>query len=226
MYFIRPVGEPEATGIDPELCERKILRNAAATVDLYRPVDYLESHLRDDGFYHSDLATRCFVPCGIHHPCSFQYKKACLIDGAAGLGDPLPNDSLISDWLSKSDPSLGLFTHHLKSTLGHADQAHAMMNPPGPEPSLRDLKTSALAEQNIFFRNADVIEENFRMSIRCIVKTKYIQHPLHGHAGRVHRDEDHRLLQVLRRRRIGLTHKYRDLASSVARSGRPPFPTI
>jgi len=52
------------------------------------------------------------------------------------------------------------------------------------------------------------------------------QRPLHRDARRVHRHQDHRLLPVLRCRRVALAHDDGDLAARRHGPGRPPFASL
>ena len=63
--------------------------------------------------------------------------------------------------------------HHLLQRLfGRADGAHAVMDAAGTEAALRDFKTPALAEQNVFHRHADVFEQHLSMAVRRVVDSR------------------------------------------------------
>ncbi len=84
--------------------------------------------------------------------------------------------------------------HHLLQRLfGHADGAHAVMDAARTETALRDLKTAALAEQNVFLGNANVLEQHLGMAVRRVVVAEHRQHLFDLDAGRVERHQDLRL---------------------------------
>ena len=91
------------------------------------------------------------------------------------------------------------------------------MNPPGAEPPLRDFEPAPFAEEHVARRHADVLEHHLSMSVRRIVVAEDVQHPHDRHAGRIARDEDHRLLLVaIGIGRIRLAHEDEHLAARVA----------
>ena len=68
--------------------------------------------------------------------------------------------------------------HRLERALGQADQPHAVVNAPRPEPALRDLEAAALAEQHVRRRHAHVLERDLRMAVRRVVVAEDRQHAL------------------------------------------------
>ena len=94
------------------------------------------------------------------------------------------------------------------------------------EAALRDLETAAFAEQDVFFRHANVFQKHLGVAVRRVVKAEHRQHLLHLDAGSIERHQDLRLLLVLRRLRIGLAHQDRDLAAGIADARRPPFAAV
>ncbi len=91
------------------------------------------------------------------------------------------------------------------------------------EAALRDLEAAALAEDHVVGRHAHVIEHDLGMAVRRVVVAEHAEHALDAHAGRIERHEDHRLLAMALRIRIGLAHDDRDPAARIADAGRPPF---
>src|SRR5262245_39616023 len=101
-----------------------------------------------------------------------------------------------------------------------------MMDPARTQPPLRDLESATLTQQQICRRHANVFEENLRVAVRRVIVAEHGEHALDRHAGRIHRDHDHRLLLVFRRCGIGLTHEDRDLASRITCARDPPLAAI
>jgi hypothetical protein len=72
----------------------------------------------------------------------------------------------------------------------------------------------------------DVLELDLGVAVRSVVITEHAEHAHDVDARRLARHEDHRLLQVARRLRVGLAHEDEDLAARVARTGRPPLAPV
>src|SRR5438445_42340 len=64
------------------------------------------------------------------------------------------------------------------------------------------------------------------MAVRSVIETEHGQHALDGDAGGTHWHEDHGLLPVRWRRRIGLAHEYTDLAARIAGARSPPLAPV
>jgi DNA-binding transcriptional LysR family regulator len=80
--------------------------------------------------------------------------------------------------------------------LGQADQAHAVVNAARSQAALGDLEAAALAQQDVGDRHAHILEHGFGMAMRRIVEAEHRHVAQHGHARRVARHDDHRLLLV------------------------------
>src|SRR5579875_1571052 len=101
-----------------------------------------------------------------------------------------------------------------------------MMNASGSQAALRDLKAAALAEQHVAARYANVCEAYFGMAVRRVVITEDRQRALDLDSRCVHRYQDHRLLQMRGRSRIGFAHEDEDLAARAAAVRRPPLAAV
>ena len=100
------------------------------------------------------------------------------------------------------------------------------MDAAGAEPALRDLEAAPLAQQDVLDRHAHVLELDLGVAVRRVVIAEHGQRPQDLHARRVARHQDHRLLLVARRVRIGLAHQDEDLAARVHRARGPPFAAV
>jgi hypothetical protein len=101
-----------------------------------------------------------------------------------------------------------------------------MMDSSWSKTTLRDLETPAFAKQHVGCRHSNVLEKNLAVSVWRIVIAKDRQHSPDCYSGQIHRYEYHGLLFVNRRRRVGLSHEDGNLASRIARTGRPPFQSV
>ena len=90
---------------------------------------------------------------------------------------------------------------------------------PGPRRSWRDLEAAALAEEDVVLRHAHVGEAEVHVAVGRVVVAEHVHRPEDLEAGRVHRHEDLRLLEVGGRVRVGADHADHDLAARVAGAG-------
>jgi hypothetical protein len=97
---------------------------------------------------------------------------------------------------------------------------------PGPSRPCAISKPRPFAEQHVGGRDAHILELDLHMAVRRIVIAVDGERALDRDAGRVERDQHHRLLLVLSRARVGLAHHDRDLAARIACAARPPFPPV
>src|SRR4026208_517659 len=91
--------------------------------------------------------------------------------------------ALFRERSAECDALLDTRTHQLQRALGDTNDAHAVMNAPGPEAPLRDFETTSLAEQHVRRRDAHVIELDLSVTMRCIVEPEHRQCPFDSHAG-------------------------------------------
>ena len=99
----------------------------------------------------------------------------------------------------------------LQGPLGGADGAHAVVDPPGPEPRLADREPVALSGDEVGRRHAHVVELELDVPLLVHV-AEHREGPLDRQPGRVLGDEDLALLPMGGRLRIGLAHHDEDRA--------------
>ena len=80
--------------------------------------------------------------------------------------------------LPKATRELDPPAHRLQRALGQADQPHAVVDAPRPEPALGDLEAPPLAEEDVRRRHADVLEEDLGVAVRGVVVAEHGQHRL------------------------------------------------
>ena len=90
------------------------------------------------------------------------------------------------------------------------------MDPPGAESSLRDLEAPAPSEEDVAGRYADVVERHLGVAMRGVVVAKNVQQAINLNARQVERNQNHRLLFVLRGRGVGIADEDRNLATGIA----------
>ncbi len=128
----------------------------------------------------------------------------------------------LRQWLAESFAADRAAAHHLQRLFRLADGAHAVMDAPWPQPPLRDLKAPALAQDHVRRRHADILETDVEMAVRRVVVAIDLHRPDLGHALRIGRHQDHRMLAVLVLA-AGLHHHDVDGAARIASARRPPF---
>src|SRR5205807_8701494 len=97
------------------------------------------------------------------------------------------NGALFGNLPSECNARIHATAHGFERSLGHADQAHAVMDSPWTQPPLSDLETAALAQQNIRRGHPDILERNFCVTMRSMIVAENRQHALHLDTWRVHR---------------------------------------
>ncbi len=133
---------------------------------------------------------------------------------------------MLGDLFAENSAREQTFAHLLERDFRRADGAHAVVDASRPEAALGDLEAAAFAKQHVGRRNADIVEDDFRVAVRCVVIAEHGQHADDFHARRVQRHEDLRLLFVLLGAEVRLAHHNGDLAMTVADARRPPFAAV
>ena len=178
--------------------EERVLTNARRTVGLDGAIDHAQRDVGSDHLDHRDLRARGLVPDRIHHVSGFQRQQSRLLDLHARSGDVGANGALFGDLFAEGDARLHALAHRFERTLGDADQAHAVMNAARAQTALRDLEAASFAEQHVRNGHAHVFETDFAVAVRRVIVAEDGEQSLDLHAGRVHRNQHHRLLLVAR----------------------------
>ncbi len=97
---------------------------------------------------------------------------------------------------------------------------------PGPETALRDFEAPAFAQQQIFRRHTYVYEIDFCVPVRRVIVAEHRQGAQDFDAGGFHGHQNHGLLAVAARLRIGLAHENQDFAARIAGARGPPFAAV
>ena len=226
VHFVRTVGKSQGARGRVSGGQRKVIADAAAAMHLDCPIDDLESHGGRGNLDHGDLLLGGAVAHRVHHIGGIQHQPAGLIDQNPRFGDALERHPLLRDALAEGDALLGALAQQLQRPFGQADQTHAMVDAPRPEPPLCNLKAASFTQQKILHRHAHVDEIDLRMAMRRVIVAEHMQLTQPPHAGRVHGHENHGLLAVQPRFGVGLAHEYQDLAARIAGAGSPPFAAV
>lgn len=99
-----------------------------------------------------------------------------------------------------------------------------MVNTTRPETALNDLEAAALPEDHVPSRDADVVEGDMAMAVRCVVVAVDREHAVDCDTVGVGGDQDHGLLAVrVLVSAVKLAHDDVDGAAGVTGTGGPPF---
>ncbi len=210
----------------PRAGQREIVADAGGAVRLDGTIEDAQRHPRHHHLDHGNLPARRLVAHGVHQICGLHRQQPRLLDFHPRLRDIGADRALLGQRLAESNAPGDTVAHRLERAFGDADEAHAMMDAPRAETPLRDFEPAALAEQHVRGRHTHILERNLCVPVRRIVITENREHAANRHAGRVHRNQNHRLLLVLLSSWIGFPHEDRDPAARIARARDPPFAPI
>ena len=101
-----------------------------------------------------------------------------------------------------------------------------MVNATRAEAALGNLEATSLAEQHVVVRHPHVVEQHLGVAMGGVVVTEHRQRAQHLDPGGIHRHQDHRVLLVARRLRVGQAHEDHHLAARVAGAGGPPLAAV
>ena len=196
-------------------------------MDLDGTVDDAGGHCGHDDLCGGDQVARGLVALAVHLFRGPQRQQARLLDLAPGMGDILPHRSLFAERLAERNARLRAGAHQFERALRAADQAHAVMDTAGTEPSLRDLEAAAFAEQHVGGGHAHIVVDDLGMADRRIVISEHAHVADDPDPRRVPRHQHHRLLQMLVGIvRVGLAHHDQQLAILAHRARREPLAAV
>ncbi|KRB79740.1 hypothetical protein ASE00_18685 [Sphingomonas sp. Root710] len=162
VHLVGSVGKAQQPRIGERRCKEMVVAGAAAAEHLDRPVEDLLRHQRRGDLDHRDLLPRRLVADPVHHVGGLHRQQPGLFDHDARLGDVFQRYRLLRQRAAEGMAQCGAAAHPFEHPLGHADQPHAMVDAARPEPPLGDVETAAFAQQHIFGRHADIVEQHLR----------------------------------------------------------------
>ena len=169
MHFVGPSAILSARAA-PIRERAVIIADARATVSLYRAVDNTLRHILARHFDHR-ISRR-----NLYYPPDPSWMRLSVSSLTARLdprfGEVVTNLSLRRQRPAEGRPLADAPAHRFERTFGETDQAHAMVNPSGPETTLRDLEAAAGPEQHIRGGHPHVLKNHFGMAVRRVVVPK------------------------------------------------------
>ncbi len=127
-----------------------ILGGAGGAVHLDRLVDHARAARCAPKNLMSEISSRAAsLPCGVDLPGRVERHQPRGMDVRARLGDPVLDVRLARERRAEHLALGGVATHQLEGALGHAEPAHAVMDPPGAEALLRDREPRSLLAETI-----------------------------------------------------------------------------
>ncbi|VXB60568.1 hypothetical protein PSEUDO8BK_30768 [Pseudomonas sp. 8BK] len=226
MHFVRAVGQAQGALHGIPVGQREVVGHPGAAVDLDRAVDHLQRHVRCNHLDLGDLAGGDLVAHGVHHISRIQGQQTGHIDLHARVGDVIDIAAQTGQRLAEGSTVDRALAHQLQRALSHADGTHAVVDTAWAKTALSNLESTALTQQHVLVRYADVFEQYFGMAVWRVVVAKYRQRAQHFHPRRVHRHQNHRMLSMARAIRVGQAHENHDLAAWIAGTGCPPLAAV
>src|ERR1700691_5315083 len=227
VYLVGAVGEPQRTRARPQVGQRELLAHPSPAVSLDRLVDDPLGHGGGDDLDRLDLGVRALVAHGVHQPRGLEHEQPGLLDPDPGLGDPVLDDALFGQRLAERRPAGGPLAHQPQRALGRADHPHAVVDPAGAQPGLRDREPVALPGDQVLLRHPHLVEHHIGVaSVRAVRVAEHVHPALVGDTWRVPGHEDHRVPRVAHRGPTGHSHHDEDPAVRVHRTARPPLAAV
>ena len=148
MYLVRPVDEAGVARVAVQHLEWHVGRVAEATMQLQRPVDDVVQDLGAEDLDHRDVGARRARAELVDLPGGVQRHQAGGLHLRGRVGDPALRGLLVLQQPSPHGSVERPLAHHVEGTPRHPEPPHAVMDPAGDEPVLRDQEALALlAEQ-------------------------------------------------------------------------------
>src|SRR5260370_38858279 len=138
-------------------------------MSLNRAVEYSQRHIRRHHFDHGDLGASGLAALRVHHPGCLKRQQTRLFDLDARVGDVSPNGSLFRDFSPERHAGRGAPAHFFERALGHADEAHAVMDAAWAQTALRDLEAAAFTQEHVGCGYAYVYEVDFTVTVRRVM---------------------------------------------------------
>ena len=224
MHRVGAVGKAQRARMDPGAGQRRVLADPRGPVHLHRFVDNHQRHLGGHNLDLADPGGRRARVALIHHPRRLQAQKPRLFDAHPAIGNDIEIGPQLRQRLAECLARAGALAEHLQSHFRLTDGAHGVVNAPRPQPPLRDLKTPAFAQQQVFARNPDRREPHMHMPVRRVVVAVDLHGAQHLDALGIGRHHDHRMTLVLGQGVVaGAHHDDIDRTARIASTAGPPF---
>ena len=104
----------------------------------------------------------------ISHAAFIVSRRACSIS-MRDSGDLGLDRALVGERLAERDALLRALAHQPQRLLGHADGAHAVVDPARAEPGLREREPAALLAEEVVGRDAHVVEQGLAVPAAGVV---------------------------------------------------------
>src|SRR5208282_1629043 len=197
MNFVRPIRDSQGANRSKQFGQRKICRDAGASVYLNGLVDNSQSDIWHGDLDLRDFAAGSFGANFIEHPCSLQSQQPSLLDHDSSIGNDIDVTTEFRERFSERYPLQRTAAQEFKRAFSRSQRAHAVVNAPRTKPPLRDFETSARSPNNMVERNSNAREADSAVSERGVVGTKHRHHPLDLDPRSIDRHQHHRMTLVL-----------------------------
>ena len=225
MRVVGPIEDPHGPVPSPHRRELDVVADACPAVDLDGPVDHVGRRPGDHQLRHGHRRAGCLVAVRVDLVGSKVAYLASLLDGNARLRDVLSHHALLRQRATEGRPLFRAADHELQCTLGSADRAHAVVDPPGAKALLRCREPAAPLPQQIRLGYADILEEDLAVAV-LVLPPKDRERADHGHARGVGWDEHHAVPRVPGSAWVCLAHHDQQGAPRVRRATDPPLAAV
>mmetsp|Transcript_76924 Transcript_76924/g.204158 ORF Transcript_76924/g.204158 Transcript_76924/m.204158 type:complete len:455 (+) Transcript_76924:153-1517(+) len=223
VHDVWPVANTQVAIAPVHLFQLGVLRNSMSAVQLYGVVNDLDNRAYARNLDHGDVALRRFEALLVGNTSSEVAELLAHGDLHPCLCNHLLDTVLLCQQLTEGLPPVRAVNHGGERLLRHSKGPHAMVDPPWTESALRNLEAAALAQDDVAFGHAHVVEDELGV---VVLLAEDRQRPQDLHARRVARHEDHGLLLVHGAGEAGLAERHEDLALRPDRSGDPPLVAV
>mmetsp|Transcript_130324 Transcript_130324/g.325046 ORF Transcript_130324/g.325046 Transcript_130324/m.325046 type:complete len:254 (-) Transcript_130324:701-1462(-) len=185
---VRPIGNAQCPHVCPHTCQRRVLTDPMCAVHLDGVINDLQRRAWSSNLDHSDVRLRCLEAHLVSHDCCQVAQLPALGDLDPCFSDGDADAVLLSKNAPESLPAVRPVHHGCKCQLRLADGPHAMVDPAGTQPALRDLETAPFAEKHVFLGDAHIVEDDLSMVVFLAEDGQWSQDI---HTWRIPRHKDH-----------------------------------
>ena len=195
-------------------------------MDLDSPVDHVVQHLGAEELDQGDLFAGGSRPLGVDDPCGVQRHEARGLHLSGGVGDPVLHRLVAGQLLAEGFALQRPLAEHVEGAARLAEPAHAVVDAPWPEPSLCDQEPLAAFADEVVFRHANVLVQDFGVAVSepLVLSGHRRDVPYLLEPWRVRRHDDHRSALIRAGFRIGDDHRDQEVRDHSV--GREPLVSI
>src|SRR5215471_14413871 len=189
VHFVRPVVDAPGARRRQHVAERRLVRQPAGAVHLYRAVDHVLERLRSEELDRRDLDARLVTAVDLVR--GVEGQQPARLDLRVAVRDPVLHCLLLGQPAAEGLPLERVRAHQRERPLHLPEPAHHVVDPPGAEALLGDREPGALPAERVRRRDAHIGVPH--LAVRRPPTPGMAEHgngPYDLDPGRVHRDDD------------------------------------